>query len=68
MHQNDPLRGVRQISWILTDSDIEAICKAPQKRLTNVDQLRALLGASSDWMDEWGQIIVDELCTFNAAV
>jgi hypothetical protein len=53
-HQNDLLRGVRQVSWILSDTDIEAICKAPQKSLTNVDQLKTLLGASADWVDEWG--------------
>jgi ATP-dependent DNA helicase RecQ len=65
-HRNDPLRGVRQISWILTDAEIEIICKTPRKSLENVDQLQTLLGARSDWMDEWGQKIVDEVCLFNA--
>ena len=66
VHQNDPLRGVRQISWILTDSDIEVISKTTQKGLANVDQLKSLLGADSDWADEWGQQIVDGLSSFDA--
>ena len=65
-HRNDPLRGVRQISWILADSDIELISKAPRTNLTNVDQIKTLLGASSDWVGEWGQKIVDEIRLFNA--
>jgi hypothetical protein len=64
-HQEDSLRGVRQISWILTDSDIEIICKTPRASLKNVDQLKILLGASSDWITEWGQKVVDEICLFN---
>jgi hypothetical protein len=65
-HQNDPLRGVRQISWILSDADIELICKTPRKNLKNVVHLKTLLGASSDWIHEWGQKIVEEVCLFNA--
>jgi hypothetical protein len=64
-HQNDLLRGVQQVSWILSDTDIEAICKAPQKSLTNVDQLKTLL---ANWVDEWGHKIVDEVCSFNVSM
>ena len=64
-HQNDPLHGVRQISWILTDTDIEVICKTPRTSLANVDQLKTLLGASSDWVHEWGQKVLDEVCSFD---
>jgi hypothetical protein len=67
-HENDPLCGVRQISWILTDTEIEVICKAPRKSVANVDQLKTLLDASSDWVDEWGQKIIDEICSFNASM
>jgi hypothetical protein len=65
-HRNDPLRGVRQISWILTDADIEVLCKTPRMSLANVDQLKTLLGASSDWIYEWGQKVVNEVCSFDA--
>jgi len=65
-HQSDLLHGVRQISWILTDTNIELICKTPKTSLANVDQLKTLLGASSDWIHEWGQKVVDEVCSFNA--
>ena len=66
MHQNDPLCGVQQIAWILTDCNIEVISKTTQKGLANIDQLKSLLGADSDWADEWGQQIVDELSSFDA--
>ena len=66
VHQNDPYRGVRQISWILTDADIESICKTTRKSLANVDQLKSLLGADSDWADEWGQQIIEEISSFDA--
>lgn len=65
MHQNDPLRGVRQISWILTDADIDAICKTTRTSLGNVDQLKTLLGANSGWVQEWGQKIIDKVSRFN---
>lgn len=65
-HRNDPLRSVRQISWILTNSDIEVISKTPRTNLTNIDQIKTLLGASSDWLGEWGQKIIDEICSFDA--
>lgn len=65
-HRNDPLRGVRQISWILTDANIEVICKTPRTSLTNIDQLKALLGASPDWIREWGQKVIDEVSSFDA--
>lgn len=65
-HRGDPLRGVRQISWILTDSDIEVISKTPRTKLTNVDHIKTLLCASSDWVDQWGQKIVDEIRSFDA--
>jgi hypothetical protein len=65
-HRNDPLRGVRQISWILTDANIEVISKTPRTSLVNVDQLKTLLCASSDWAGEWGQKIVNEICLFDA--
>jgi hypothetical protein len=64
-HQNDLLRGVRQISWILSDSGIELICKTPQTSLTNIKQLESLLDASSDWVEEWGRQVMDEICLFN---
>ena len=66
VHRDDPLRGVRQISWILTDTDIEVISKTPQTSLVNVDQLKTLLCVSSEWVGEWGQKIIDEICSFNA--
>jgi hypothetical protein len=65
-HQQDPLRGVRQISWILTDADIEIICKTPRTSLENMDQLKTLLGVSADWIVEWGQLVVDKVSLFNA--
>jgi hypothetical protein len=65
-HQNDPWRGVRQISWILTDADIDTICKTPRTSLLNIDQLKTLLGASSDWIHEWGQKVIEEVGSFNA--
>lgn len=65
MHQNDPLRGVRQIAWILTDAEIDIICKTPQTSLANIDELKTLLGAGSDWVGEWGQKIIDEVSSFN---
>jgi hypothetical protein len=65
-HQSDPLRGVRQISWILADADIETICKIPRTSLENIEQLKSLLGSSSDWLEEWGQKVVNEVCSFNA--
>jgi hypothetical protein len=68
MHQDDPLRGVRQISWIISDSDIELICKTPQSSLSNVEQLKSQLDASSEWVDEWAQRLVDEIHTFNASL
>jgi hypothetical protein len=67
-HENDPLRRVRQISWILANTEIEVICKAPRKSLANINQLKTLLDASSDWVDEWGQKIIDEICSFNATM
>jgi hypothetical protein len=66
VHRHDPLRGVRQISWILSDADIELICKTPRTSLEKIEQLKSLLSASSDWVDEWGQKVVDEICAFNA--
>ena len=66
VHQNDPYCGVRQILWILTDADIELICKTTRKSLVNVDQLKSLLGADSDWADEWGQQIIEEISSFDA--
>lgn len=65
MHQNDPLRGVRQIAWILTDAEIDTICKTPRTSLANVDELKTLLGAGSDWVGEWGQKIIDEVSSFD---
>lgn len=65
IHQADPLRGVRQISWILTDAEIDLISKTARTSLTNVDQLKILLGANSDWVREWGQGIIDEVSRFN---
>lgn len=65
MHQSDPLRGVRQITWILTDQEIETISKTPRKSLANVDQLKSLLGSTSDWVGEWGQKIIDEVSSFD---
>ena len=65
-HWNNPLRGVRQILWILTNSDIEVISKTSRTNLTNIDQIKTLLGASSDWVGEWGQKIVNEIYLFNA--
>ncbi|KAF8486547.1 P-loop containing nucleoside triphosphate hydrolase protein [Russula emetica] len=38
----------------------------PQTSLTNVNQLKTLVGAGSDWAGEWGQKIVDEICSFDA--
>ena len=67
MHQNDPLRGVRQISWIISDSEIELICKTPQATLTNVEELKSRLDVSSDWVEEWGLKLVDEIQTANDA-
>lgn len=64
-HQNDPLRGIRQISWILSDSEIEMICKTPKACLTNVEQLKSRLDASSDWVEEWAQKVVDEIHAFD---
>lgn len=61
MHQTDPLRGVRQISWILSDSEIELICKTPQTSLTNIEELRSRLDSSPDWVEEWGQKVLDEI-------
>jgi hypothetical protein len=66
-HQNDPLQGVRQIFWILSDSEIELISKTPRTSLTNIEQLRSLLDASSDWVEEWGQSVVDEIHSFNVS-
>jgi hypothetical protein len=65
-HRNDPLRGVRQISWILSDADVDVISKTPRSNLTNVDQIKTLLGSSSDWIGEWGQKLLDEICSFRA--
>ena len=54
------------MSWILTDGDIEMICKTPKTSLMNVNQLKTLLGVSSDWISEWGQKVMDEVCLFDA--
>jgi len=48
------------------DGDIEMICKTPKTSLMNVDQLKTLLGVSSDWISEWGQKVIDEVCLFDA--
>jgi hypothetical protein len=50
---------------ILSDSEIETICKTPKACLTNVEQLKSRLGASSDWVEEWAQKVVDEIHTFD---
>jgi hypothetical protein len=33
-------------------ADIEVICKTPRTSLTNINQLKILVGASSDWVPE----------------
>ena len=60
-HQNDPLRGMRQITWIFTNLEIDMISKVPRMGLANVDQLKSLLGSTLDWVSECGQKIVDEV-------
>jgi hypothetical protein len=67
-HRTDPLRGVRQISWILSDSDIELISKTPQTSLVNVEHLKSRLDVSSEWVEEWGQKVVDEIHAFNESI
>jgi len=39
--------------WILADAQIELIAKTVKTKLQTTDNLRTLLEASEDWVNEW---------------
>jgi hypothetical protein len=65
-HNSDRYRAVRQISWILTDAEIDLISKTVKTKLKTIHDLATLLDAREDWVSEWGAQVMGKIQSFDS--
>lgn len=54
-HASDPLRSVRPMYFILSDSQRANLVRAPSKEIKSASDIKTFLGESDEWAAEWAE-------------
>jgi hypothetical protein len=63
-HQNDPLRTLRSVTWIIDDDKIKTLAALLPSKLQNPLDITQALEETEEWSNEWAQAIFNVICSF----